>query len=112
MTSHPTTNRTPHKKTPKQLALIDPDCCTGCGACVEVCPVEAITKVGGEGGLPGLRWWYEVDGDRCIGCGFCVEMPKKRAEVYAVTVCPWQAIEMVAAERRIETGQEIGRGEH
>ncbi len=27
------------------LAHIDPEKCTGCGACVEVCPVHVIHKV-------------------------------------------------------------------
>jgi NAD-dependent dihydropyrimidine dehydrogenase PreA subunit len=40
----------------------DPDRCVGCGACVEICPVDAI-KV--EGGLA------EVDEEWCIGCGVC-----------------------------------------
>ena len=31
-----------------QMVWIDERRCTGCGACVEVCPVEAITLVGGK----------------------------------------------------------------
>ena len=41
----------------------DEEECTGCGECVEVCPVEAIQM---EGDLP------MVDEDWCIGCGVCV----------------------------------------
>lgn len=41
----------------------DEEECTGCGECVEVCPVEAIRM---EGDLP------MVDEDWCIGCGVCV----------------------------------------
>lgn len=37
--------------------------CTGCGACVDVCPVEAVKM---EGDLP------VVDQEWCIGCGVCV----------------------------------------
>ena len=36
--------------------------CTGCGACVEICPVAALSM---EEGLP------LVDNDWCIGCGVC-----------------------------------------
>ncbi len=36
--------------------------CTGCGACVEICPVDAIKM---EGDLPA------IDHDWCIGCGVC-----------------------------------------
>ncbi len=45
------------------IRYTDPDECTGCGDCVEVCPVDAITL---EGGLS------VVDEDWCIGCGICV----------------------------------------
>jgi NAD-dependent dihydropyrimidine dehydrogenase PreA subunit len=41
----------------------DEEECTGCGECVEVCPVDAIQM---EGDLP------MVDKDWCIGCGVCV----------------------------------------
>ena len=30
------------KKLPKQLAILDEDLCTGCEACVTVCPVDCI----------------------------------------------------------------------
>lgn len=42
---------------------IDKDTCTGCGACEEVCPVDAI-KVNDKA---------VVDEDTCIDCGACVD---------------------------------------
>ena len=44
-------------------AEVNEECCTGCNACVEVCPVEAIEMVDGKA---------HVDGDKCIECGVCV----------------------------------------
>ncbi len=41
----------------------DEDECTGCGECVEVCPVDAVAM---EGDFP------TVDKGWCIGCGVCV----------------------------------------
>ncbi len=41
----------------------DPDACIGCGQCVEICPVDAVTV---ESELA------VVDGQWCIGCGVCV----------------------------------------
>ena len=38
--------------------------CNQCGACAEVCPVEAITLKEGV---------YLVDPEECIGCGDCIE---------------------------------------
>ena len=49
-------------------AKIDESKCNGCGACVEVCPVEAI-KVDGKA---------VVDPEKCVDCGTCVdECPNK-----------------------------------
>jgi ferredoxin len=36
------------KKLPKEVAVINADNCTGCEACLEVCPVDCIYKVPGE----------------------------------------------------------------
>ena len=51
---------------------IDEKKCTGCGACAEVCPVDAIT----------VDDVATVDEDECIDCGTCVEE------------CPVEAIEL------------------
>ncbi len=45
-------------------AIIDAEKCTGCGPCVESCPVEAI-KIEGNIAV--------VDADTCIDCGVCVD---------------------------------------
>jgi ferredoxin len=45
------------------FAVIDPDTCLGCGACVTRCQVAAISEVDGVS---------VVDRLRCIGCGLCV----------------------------------------
>jgi ferredoxin len=42
---------------------IDVEKCTGCGACVQVCSVEAIKIEDGRA---------QVDADKCIDCGVCV----------------------------------------
>jgi len=49
-------------------ARIDPEACTGCGRCEEVCRFEAI----GRNGLAGDGHAYRVDGIACEGCGVCV----------------------------------------
>jgi len=38
--------------------------CIACGACVDVCPVEAITE-----GDP----YYIIDPELCTDCGACVD---------------------------------------
>lgn len=70
------------KKLPKELAVIRADNCTGCDACIEVCPVDCIYKVPGEE-QPMLQYFCDIDLERCIGCALCERW------------CPWDAIDMV-----------------
>lgn len=57
-------------------AHVDRKRCTGCGACVEVCPVHAVRLVDGVA---------EIDAARCTACEACAD------------VCPQRAITTVSA---------------
>ncbi len=50
--------------------FIEPDLCTACGACLDECPVDAISE--GD--------YYVIDPDLCTDCAACAE------------VCPVEAI--------------------
>ncbi len=50
---------------------IDPDQCTGCGRCKDVCPQEAIT---GEKGEP-----HRLDPEKCIRCRSCLDACRNKA---------------------------------
>ncbi len=85
----------PRKKTPREMAVIYADHCTGCAACIEVCPVDCIEAIPQYADAPGLQAFCEIDWDRCIGCQLCIRLPRAEAAHYRLTVCPWEAIEMV-----------------
>lgn len=75
------------KKLPKQLAILDEDLCTGCDACVTVCPVDCIDKIR-DPRHPGYAMGIcTIDLQVCIGCKLCAQ------------VCPWNVITMVPTEQ-------------
>lgn len=54
-------------------AIIDINLCTGCGQCVDTCPVEAISLVDDIA---------VVDPELCVDCGQCID------------ACPVEAISL------------------
>lgn len=54
--------------------VVDHDKCTGCGECVDICPVEVFEMVDGKS--------EPVNADECMGCESCVES----CEAEAITV--------------------------
>ncbi len=98
----------PRKKLPKELAVINADNCTGCEACLEVCPVDCIFKIEQHTNMPGMQSWCEIDLERCVGCEICVEIPRKKTDPYVLTVCPWDAIEMIPTQQVAQVVAQIG----
>ena len=46
--------------------------CTGCGSCVEVCPMKAIDRENPR----------KTDASRCISCGACIRVCPEKARDY------------------------------
>ena len=44
------------------MAYVINDACISCGACIDECPVEAISQGDSQ---------YVIDADKCIDCGAC-----------------------------------------
>jgi electron transport complex protein RnfB len=101
----------PRRRTPKTVAVIDGDNCTGCEACIEMCPVDCIHLHVIPPGIKGTHAWCEIDIDRCIGCKLCIRFPRRRGapKNFELLVCPWEAIAMVpttvASDGRMENGE-------
>jgi MinD superfamily P-loop ATPase len=57
------------------IAVIDPDKCTQCGLCRELCRWEAISEA------------FEVDSIECEGCGVCVDFCPEQAIEFPLNTC-------------------------
>jgi len=54
------------------LPVVDEAQCNGCGKCVNVCPVEAMTLVSSNDAHQPKMKKAKVHEDICLGCGVCV----------------------------------------
>lgn len=53
--------------------------CNGCGKCVSLCPVEAMTLVSSNDPDKPLKKKAKTDQDICLGCGVCLNGCAKKA---------------------------------
>ena len=81
----PATPTAPPARKPKPIALIYQDYCTGCEACIQMCPIKDCIVRNPDGAGPNGSWVYVVP-PKCIGCTLCVQ------------ICPWDCIEMIPRE--------------
>jgi len=58
--------------------------CTGCGKCVALCPVEAMTLIRANDPHHPKKMKAKLDTEQCIGCGVCL----KGCKVNALTLKP------------------------
>jgi Pyruvate/2-oxoacid:ferredoxin oxidoreductase delta subunit len=59
------------------LPQVDENSCDGCGKCVALCPVEAMTLVSANDPKRPRRKIARVDVERCLGCGVCLQACSK-----------------------------------
>lgn len=60
------------------VATLNQDICTGCGRCVNVCPVDCFTLVSRHD-ISRKKKMAVLDQTNCIGCGVCVGVCKPMA---------------------------------
>ncbi|MEI6681183.1 MAG: 4Fe-4S binding protein [Bacteroidota bacterium] len=65
--------------------------CTGCGKCVNVCPVEAMALVSANRASQPWRKKARLDEQACLGCGVCVR------------ACPEKTILLKSRPKRVLT---------
>ncbi len=61
------------------MPQIDAAACTGCGACMTACPIEAMALVSAHDPARPARRMAAVDESVCLGCGVCVRACKQGA---------------------------------
>lgn len=61
------------------LPEVADDSCTGCGKCVEVCPVEAMGLVSAGDPESHKKKKARLDPEICLGCGVCARVCSKKA---------------------------------
>jgi ferredoxin len=59
------------------IPVLDPEQCNGCGKCVSVCPVEALSLVSANNPKRPKMKQARLDEERCLGCGLCVRACNK-----------------------------------
>lgn len=57
------------------LAVINPDKCTECGLCIDLCRFSAVKKS------------FEIDEIECEGCGVCVDLCPEQAIAFPIKTC-------------------------
>ena len=86
------TRTSDRKKETRYLNVINKDSCTSCNSCASVCPVDCIYEVVSP--VPSESY-HQIDTSRCIGCQMCYRSPNDSSDYYQLTICPWNAIDML-----------------
>ena len=73
------------------IASSNEENCKGCGKCIEVCPIKALSLVSADTPCGQEEKIIEIDPSRCLGCGVCLRN------------CPTKALTLEPRAERILT---------
>jgi len=68
---------------------IKTDKCSGCGKCVDICPVEAMSLVSSNDPKNSKKRHARINEEMCLGCGLCKKL------------CPLDCIDLIKTEKTI-----------
>ena len=94
------------------LPRVDTNTCTGCGKCVALCPVEAMTLVSANDPKRPKRKTARVDTERCLGCGVCLRACTKSASLSLVQRPQRVLTPLNATHRSVVMAVERGKLQH
>ncbi|MEE4114009.1 MAG: 4Fe-4S dicluster domain-containing protein [Desulfobacteraceae bacterium] len=94
------------------LPRVDQTTCNGCGGCVTLCPVEAMTLDSANDPRHPKRKVARVDHNRCLGCGVCTQACTKTGSL-SLEYRPQQVLTPLnAAHRAVVMAVERGKLQH
>ena len=73
------------------VPVVSEAACTGCGKCVEACPVQALALVSANDPKQAKKKIARLDPEQCLGCAVCV------------AVCPQKCIALASRPQRVIT---------
>ena len=64
------------------IPVLNPGSCSGCGKCVKICPVEAMSLALTSDPLHPKKKIARLDKMRCLGCGLCIRECEKTKSLH------------------------------
>ena len=94
------------------LPRVDQTTCNGCGGCVSLCPVEAMTLDSANDPRYPKRKVARVDHNRCLGCGVCIRACTKTGSLFLEHRPQRVLTPLNAAHRAVVMAVERGKLQH
>ena len=94
------------------LPRVDTLTCNGCGKCVGVCPVEAMSLVSVNDPHDPRKKVAQIDDTRCLGCGVCLQVCPKNHSLSLAERAKRVLTPLNGAHRAVVMAVERGKLQH